>query len=177
MKRSLLTLFAVCGALWLLAADPMATNYNIRQCEGSLTPYPAVAPEEHPDSLEPVFINHVGRHGARYPASAANCKQLKNALMKADSLGTITSLGRNLLKLTDRIIALSDGKWGALDSLGMAEQAGIATRMYRNYPSLFGKGKTVDALSSYSPRAMMSMYSFTHRLDRLNNSSHQPLLE
>ncbi len=171
MKRSLLTLFAVCGALWLLAADPMATNYNIRQCEGSLTPYPAVAPEEHPDSLEPVSINHVGRHGARYPASAANCKQLKNALMKADSLGTITSLGRNLLKLTDRIIALSDGKWGALDSLGMAEQAGIATRMYRNYPSLFGKGKTVDALSSYSPRAMMSMYSFTHRLDRLNNSS------
>ncbi|MDE6285389.1 MAG: hypothetical protein K2L99_00140, partial [Muribaculaceae bacterium] len=130
-----------------------------------------VAPEEHPDSLEPVFINHVGRHGARYPSSAANCRQLKAALMKADSLGTITSIGRNLLRLTDRVIYLSEGRWGALDSLGMAEQAGIATRMIRNYPALFGKGKVVDALSSYSPRAMMSMYSFMHRLDRLNNAT------
>lgn len=172
MKKILLILSIAWGAVRMLAADPMATNYNIRQCEGSLTPYPTnVAAEEHPDSLEAVFVNHVGRHGARYPASASNCRQLKAALMKADSLGTITSIGRNLLRLTERVMQLSEGRWGALDSLGMAEQAGIATRMYRNYPALFGKGKVIEALSSYSPRAMMSMYCFTHRLDRLNNAS------
>lgn len=172
MKRIVTAALVFAACLGMQAADPTATHYSIRQCEGSLTPYPSEVPEEsHPDSLVAVFINHVGRHGARYPSSAANCRELKAALMKADSLGTISSTGRDLLRLTDRVMQLSAGQWGALDSLGMAEQAGIATRMLRNYPELFGGDVTVSALSSYSPRAMMSMYSFTHRLDRLNNET------
>ena len=51
----------------------------------------------------------------------------------------------------------------------MAEQRGIASRMFRAYPRLFADG-TVSAISSYSPRCVMSMYEFTHQLDRLNNS-------
>jgi len=150
----------------------MATRYSIRQCEGSLMPYPSgVQEEQYPDTLEAVFINHVGRHGARYPSSPTNCRQLKSALVKADSLGTITQMGRELLRLTNRVMRLSNGQWGALDSLGMSEQAGIATRMAHNYPELFGADAVVEALSSYSPRAMLSMFSFTHRLDRLNNGT------
>ena len=172
MKRICITFLALASLLAVRAADPMATRYSIRQCEGSLTPYPAEVPsEEHPDSLAAVFINHVGRHGARYPASSDNCRTLQRALMRADSLGTITQTGRDLLRLTNRVIRLTAGRWGALDSLGMAEQEAIATRMIRNYPELFGGDATVEALSSYSPRAMMSMYSFTHRLDRLNNET------
>ena len=114
------------------------------------------------------FINHVGRHGARYPASAANCLKLAKALDRADSLGTITPLGRQLAVLNRRVIELSTGRWGALDSLGMAEQRAIASRMFANFPELFKSGR-VSAISSYSPRAMMSMMSFVHQLDRLNN--------
>lgn len=172
MGRGLIFAVAVAATLSVHGAGPMDTRYSIRQCEGSLTPYPSVVPdEEHPDSLVAVFINHVGRHGARYPSSAANCRKLRAALVKADSLGTITQTGRDLLRLTDKVIRLSNGQWGALDSLGMAEQAEIATRMTRNYPELFGRDAIVDAISSYSPRAMMSMYCFTHRLDRLNNET------
>ena len=55
------------------AADPTATEYSMAQCEGSLTPYPTdVRNVQTPDSLVPVYLSHVGRHGARYPASAAN---------------------------------------------------------------------------------------------------------
>lgn len=173
MKKGLSVFCAsLCVGMLLHAADPMATHYSIRQCEGSLTPYPTdVAPEEHPDSLTAVYINHVGRHGARYPSSSANCRALKSALMRADSLGTITPTGRSLLRLTDNVIRLSAGRWGALDSLGIAEQEGIATRMVRNYPELVGGDAEVEAISSYSPRAMMSMYAFTHRMDRLNNET------
>ncbi|MCM1067978.1 MAG: histidine-type phosphatase [Muribaculaceae bacterium] len=152
------------------AADPTSTSYTMDQCEGSLMPYPAPAtPAVYPDSLIPVFVNHVGRHGARYPSSAANSLALKRALEHADSLGTITALGRSMLALTNEVIALSNNRWGALDSLGMAEQAGIATRMFYNYTEVFSSEGVVKAISSYSPRAMMSMYSFTHQLDRLNN--------
>ena len=151
------------------AQSPMATKYDMVQCEGSLTPYPSGVQEiETPDSLTPVYISHVGRHGSRYPASATHTMKMKVALMRADSIGTITPLGRDLLKLCDRIADASNGRWGALDSLGMAEQRSIATRMFWNFKKLFD-GVTVSALSSYSPRSMMSMYSFVHQLDRMNN--------
>lgn len=160
----------IASAAPLSAADPAATDYSMTDCEGSLTPYPAeVAPAEYPDSLMPVFINHVGRHGARYPASATNCLTLRRALEHADSIGSITPLGRRLRELNDRVIALSNNRWGALDSLGIYEQGAIASRMFYNFTEVFSTEGTVRALSSYSPRAMMSMYAFVHQLDRLNN--------
>ncbi len=168
--KYMLALILAVIAVTANGADPMVTRYSMRQCEGSLTPYPEPAQEPaYPDSLVPVFINHVGRHGARYPASAANCLTLRKALDRADSLGTITPLGRRLQKLNEKVIELSNNRWGALDSLGIAEQQGIATRMFYNYTEIFSEGSVVQALSSYSPRAMMSMYAFTHQLDRMNN--------
>lgn len=169
MKRIIGSLSALLLCLSVCAADPTATRYSITQCEGSLTPYPTdISVTAAPDSLEAVMINHVGRHGARYPASGANCYKLARALATADSLGTITPLGHKLMALTLEVINLSNGHWGALDSLGMAEQRGIAERMYAAYPSVF-KNATVNALSSYSPRSMMSMFSFVHQLDILDN--------
>lgn len=153
-----------------LAADPTDTTYSLEQCQGSLTPYPTVhAPSSYPDSLVPVFINHVGRHGSRYPASAANSLALQKLLQRADSAGTITPLGRQLEQLNNSVIAASTGLWGALDSVGIAEQQAIASRMFMNYAEVFGQNSVVRALSSYSPRCMMSMYAFTHQLARLNN--------
>ena len=170
MKKFLLSILVVLAVLSAHAADPMATKYTATQCEGSLTPYPTNIPQVNiPDSLTAVYINHVGRHGARYPASSANCLKLKRALDHADSIGCITPLGRKLMTLNNEVIRRSNGQWGALDSLGMAEQRAIASRMFANYPQLFTEGTLINALSSYSPRSMMSMFSFVHQLDRLNN--------
>ncbi|MCM1452088.1 MAG: histidine phosphatase family protein [Clostridium sp.] len=169
MRRFFSIIAGIAVALVALAADPMATDYSFELCQGSLMPYPEdVRPAERPDTLRPVMINHVGRHGARYPASAANCMNMRKALNQADSLHTITPLGRKLMGVVDREIELSNGRWGALDSLGEAEHRGIASRMYMNFPEVFVNAN-VAAISSYSPRAMMSMYAFTHQLDRLNN--------
>lgn len=170
MRKLFVAISAFCFALLSHAADPTATNYTMTECEGSLMPYPVeINPAVFPDSLRPVFINHVGRHGSRYPASAANCLKLQRALERADSAGTITPTGRQLKKLNERIISLSEGQWGALDSLGMAEQRLLATRMFYNFGEIFANNATVNAISSYSPRAMMSMYSFLHQLDRMDN--------
>lgn len=170
MKKYLILAALLAVFATATAADPMATNYTMRQCEGSLTPYPVeVNPAVYPDSLQPVYINHVGRHGSRFPASSANSMKLRRALLRADSLGTLTPTGRQLMKLNDLVIARSENQWGALDSLGMAEQRSIATRMYYNFGQVFTEGCAVEALSSYSPRSMMSMYAFVHQLDRMNN--------
>lgn len=170
MHKILLAVFVLCSALCGWSADPTATNYSMAQCEGSLMPYPQdINPAVFPDSLKPVFINHVGRHGSRYPASAANCLKLQVALEKADSAGTITPTGKQLKKLNELIIHKSENQWGALDSLGMAEQRAIATRLFYNFGEIFKNNATVNSMSSYSPRAMMSMYTFLHQLDRMNN--------
>ncbi len=152
------------------AQDPTATHYTPEQCAGTHIPYPS--PESLqalPDSLTAVFINHVGRHGARFPSSPANTRNLLKALHRADSAKTITPAGRELMKLAEYVDEKARNRWGALDSLGMAEQRGIASRMFRAYPNLFRDGN-VSAISSYAPRCVMSMYEFTHQLDRLNNN-------
>ena len=157
-------------AITAFAADPTATKFSADDCQGSLKPY--TAPEKeyaYPDSLAPVFINHVGRHGSRFPASATHCKQFSEALENAESQGTLTNRGAELLEMLEEVMEVADGQWGALDDLGVEEQRGIAARMYSRYPSLF-KEKRVEAISSYSPRCVMSMYSFTHQLTRMNNT-------
>lgn len=65
------------------ASDPTATHYSTTECLGSARPYPV--PEglaEVPDSLTPIFLNHVGRHGARYLSSAAPSVKLAEKLAK-----------------------------------------------------------------------------------------------
>lgn len=149
--------------------DPTDTSYSFQQCEGSAMPYPVPAESVTlPDSLTAVFINHVGRHGARFPSSSKNVTTLIRELAKADSAKALTPAGEELLTLAKFVSETSRNRWGALDSLGMAEQRGIASRMFRNYGMLFNDTR-VNAISSYSPRCVMSMYEFTHQLDRLNN--------
>lgn len=149
--------------------DPTDTSYSFQQCEGSAMPYPVPAESVTlPDSLTAVFINHVGRHGARFPSSPKNVTTLIRELAKADSAKALTPAGEELLTLAKFVSETSRNRWGALDSLGMAEQRGIASRMFRNYGMLFNDTR-INAISSYSPRCVMSMYEFTHQLDRLNN--------
>lgn len=166
----LLVIGLICVAPSVMSgADPMATDYPVDDCLGSAKPYPAPEePSTYPDSLTPVFVNHVGRHGARYLSSAKTTVELTAFLNRADSAGVLAPLGKELLSLARYVADISHNRWGALDSLGMAEQRGIASRMFLSFPKLFINGK-VNAISSYSPRCVMSMYEFTHQLDRLNN--------
>lgn len=82
----------------------------------------------------------------------------------------ITASGTRLLALANEVDRLSNGKWGALDSLGWAEQRGIASRMFASYPMLF-TGRSISAISSYVPRLRVSMYSFCHEISRLSDKT------
>lgn len=178
MKHILLKLATIVGFISTVfmmgasayAADPTVTKFNATQCQGSAMPYPT--PTEKfvlPDSLTPVFINHVGRHGSRYLSSAKDVNKVRATLLSADSLGSLTPAGKRVLILTDRLLKYCDGRWGALDSLGIAEQRGIASRMFKAYPSLFKNGKVV-ATSSKVPRCVNSMYTYLYQLSRLNSN-------
>lgn len=139
--------------------------------QGSLLPYPqGVHVVAYPDSLIPRYISHVSRHGSRYPASSSFTVTVKEALNKAVKQNTITPLGKELLRLSDSIISISDGRWGDLDSLGMVEQASIARRMFEGFRPVFRDGTVVAAISSYSPRSIASMNSFVDQLGEIDRS-------
>lgn len=163
-------LFFLALALWLSpsAKNPTSTTYSPTECEGSSMPYPTPAKESlaYPDTLTPVFINHVGRHGARYMSSAKFTTSLLKHLRVADSLGCITPAGKKLQRLCLTVEQKTGDMWGALDSIGMAEQRQIATRAYKAFKPLF-HGCKISAISSYVPRCVASMDEFTHQLSRL----------
>ncbi len=169
MRKGLFLLLSLIFSLSATAADPTATHYSYQECQGSALPYPTpdMAMRAIPDSLTPVYVNHVGRHGARFLSSSKYTTALLRHLHKADSLRTITPAGRSLMTLCHTVVAHTAGRWGALDSLGMAEQRGIASRLHMLTPQLFHDTK-VNAISSYVPRCVASMDEFTHQLTRLD---------
>lgn len=135
---------------------------------GSAKPYPdPMDTLVLPDTLTPVMINHVGRHGARFPSGSSHTATIRRFL----SAGTLTPAGRHLINIADSIDRVTAGRWGALDSLGMAEQAGIARRMVSRFPDIFTEKVRVQAVSSYVPRCVASMYSFLHEVATLDRDA------
>lgn len=169
-KKHIFLLIAAATVLSVKAQSTAVTNYSYAECAGSSLPYAKHFDDiQVPDSLRPVVINHVGRHGARYPTSADNCEYLASVLRKAEDQGTLTPRGRSLLALTERVLDYAAGRWGRLDSLGEAEQREIAARMYVKYHRLFSGDANISAIASWKPRCRMSMYEFLHQLSLLSD--------
>lgn len=162
MSKSLLHTLVLIIAV---AIQATAQSFTPDECRGSRMPYPA--PDSivaAPDSLMPVMIYHVGRHGARYPTSAERFLSVEaNLQSRADAL---TSDGNALLDITTRAIETIGDRWGALDSLGVAEQRGIAGRLCNAFPQLV-VGQNVTAISSYVERCVRSMEAFTGEIKRM----------
>lgn len=142
-----------------------ATDYTYAECLGTHMPYapPADGLAPVPDSLTVIFIDHVGRHGARQPTSAKKAEKLLRFL----DAHPLTAAGEQAAAVARQVLAAGNGRWGTLDSLGAEEQHGIARRMVAAYPRLFADGRRVEAQSSYVPRCVMSMYEFLHQVNTL----------
>ncbi len=156
---------ALSGALMLSALS--AGAFSLDQCRGSRMPYPAPdSVEAVPDTLQPVMIYHVGRHGARFATSPDRFLRVE-ATLEAHA-ANLTPAGKRLLEITRRAIDLTADRWGDLDSLGIAEQQGIARRMCMAFPGLVMKHK-VSAESSYVGRCVASMNAFTGVVRRMQS--------
>lgn len=155
----------------IVAADPTATDYTFTECQGTAIPYPTRTSETraYPNTLTPIYLNHVGRHGSSFRSSKKHTAKLLQTPHRADSIGSITPMGRELISSCNLINNQTTSRWGALDSLGIAEQRAIASRAFMAFQPIF-KNTKVNAIASYIPRCIMAMYEFTHQLTRLNNN-------
>ena len=144
---------------YALVQEPAAQAGAYMYAGTGLPYYPSGEFAAVPDSLSTIFVNHIGRHGARFLSSSKYTKKVLNYLHRC---GPLSPIGRNMLWLCNRIDSITADRWGALDSIGKNEQDSIGTRFYHRYPGLFERRDSIYGFSSYVPRCVMSMDCMTH---------------
>ena len=119
-----------------------------------------------PEGYLPVFINHVGRHGARYLTKDVNTTYIYQMLLQVDSLNGLNEAGK-LLK--EKILLLEKIEKKNIKSIsysGKAEQAGLADRMFANNSNVFTVKKPVLHISyTKEIRTLQSCDAFLAELD------------
>lgn len=131
-------------------------------------PTPTQAPTPPPEGYEPVYISHYGRHGSRWMTNDVRYLQVKGLLDSLYLTDGLTELGCDVRWRIHKVWADAEGKSGSITPLGERQMHQIARRMIQHYPTLFQGNGVVDARSSTSLRAAISMSYFTEGLKELN---------
>ena len=117
-----------------------------------------------PKGYKPVYISHYGRHGSRHDVSSSTSEKTLAMFRKADSLNLLTPEGRQLMEEVRIMAEEHVDMGGQLSPRGGREHEQIALRMADRFPSIFLKGKSVNAVSSTSERCIVSMGYFMSSL-------------
>lgn len=115
-----------------------------------------------PDGYKPVYISHFGRHGARYCTS--EYENLHSWLSKAAGAGALTDAGKEFYERYEAYYGKVRYCKGNLSTIGKQQHRQIAGRMYERFPDVFDGPTHVQAVSTESPRVIMSMWSFLSAL-------------
>lgn len=145
---------------------------GIQQYAGTAMPYPVVKDSSviSQDGMVPFYMNHLGRHGARFPTSGKALSKVKGILIAAQQENRLTTAGVSLLSTFQHLSEAFEGKWGNLSVVGELEQQGIAGRMIEHYPQLFSDSAEIEAIATYVPRCIHSMDAFLACMTQYNSS-------
>lgn len=144
---------------------------NILLSASNYMAYPG--PTQHqltpaPRGYKPFYISHYGRHGSRFHSKPSIYNAPYQTLLKADSLGKLTAMGKDVLRRLDVIRKDAENHWGDLTQLGAQQHEEIVRRMYERFPEVFQGKADVDARSTGVGRCVLSMEYALMQLTRLN---------
>ncbi|HEX6428850.1 MAG TPA: histidine-type phosphatase [Niastella sp.] len=128
---------------------------------GTKTPYPTPGQQytPPPNGFTPAFVNYVGRHGARFFTKAGSDVAVIGILQKAQKNKALTSLGKQLLAMTQRFISIQKNNYENITGLGKEEQLSIGKRLLHNYPTAF-TGKGLEVFTTHKVRTQQSADAF-----------------
>ena len=172
MKKLFFTL--VCVFLYLAASgqqkDPEVerlVHENLLRTGIVLNPYEylPVAETPVPAGYKAFYISHYGRHGSRSDWPADGYRGVTGKFTRAHEAGILTPQGERAYEMIKDIFARYDDMGGRLTPRGAREHRQIAHRMYNKYKKVFRSGnRRIRAISSTSPRCIISMAAFTGEL-------------
>ena len=128
---------------------------------GTKTPYsaPAVDYTPVPAGLHPVFVNYVGRHGARFLTKAGADIGALRVLDAAAGEQGLTLPGQRVRAAVKRLCLIEQGQYENITLLGAAEQRAIGQRMLDRYPGVF-QGRGLDVRVTFKTRTRQSADAF-----------------
>lgn len=168
MKFNGFFICSVCTGVLLGLATMKAQAREYRtlpaELDGSMALYDfdKVGPRVLPDSLTPVCIDYIARHGARFLTSESKVTKIEKVLEKAAKVKSLTPDGEAFLTLLKEVRDHTDGRWGLLSQTGKEEELRLGREMADMWPEVFGAdGSLVSSVSSYVPRVIQTMDHFT----------------
>lgn len=135
-------------------------NLNHEKCGKYNIPQQTAAPE----SYEPFYLWHYGRHGSRYHYSQDDYTYIFKTLSQADSINNLTEFGKELYGDIMKVYKDAELRAGDLTPRGAMQHKSIAKRMYLNFPNIFESDARIEVKSSTSVRCLLSMNAFTSEL-------------
>lgn len=165
MKKVLLSLLLV----WVAFVCAYSQS-SVAQCGGTSSVYPEIKESAYyyPNDMTPFYISHLGRHGSRYPTSDKALKSIYSILDEAFNEGMLTDAGSKLKDDVAQLLIQFKGHYGALSSVGTAQQQSIAIRCMERFPVLAYPNCRINAISTYVPRAISSMKAFMGKIQSVN---------
>jgi len=138
MKHLKLFFFFVSAAFAFAAFNSDCTNIQW----GTKTLYHLLQTDysAQPNGYETVYINYVGRHGARHVSGIDEISNMFLLLRIAQQENALTEKGKTLKKMDSLLIIIETGNDGLISEIGKHEQESIGERMGKNYPEVFNAG-------------------------------------
>jgi hypothetical protein len=112
-----------------------------------------------PAGYRPVFVNYVGRHGARFLTKGETDAHVLEIMDGAARAHLLTDTGERVREMVERLCVVEKGKYENISLLGVEEQRGIGERVMSNYKGAFA-GKGLDIQETYKVRTQQSAEAF-----------------
>ena len=90
-----------------------------------------------PAGYSPIFINHVGRHGARHLTKDVKTEFSYSLLNRTDSSNSLTAEGKKLWTMVQNLQKVEKGNTKSISAEGKAELKGIGERMSNSFRPVF----------------------------------------
>jgi len=113
-----------------------------------------------PGGYKAVFINYVGRHGARHLTKDVSTYSAYAILQKADSAKALTAAGQKLKFMVVSLQTIEHPHLKSISKRGAMEQQGIAARMLANYPDVFKGNYCANVYITKEERTKQSSEAF-----------------
>ena len=172
MKKVIILLSFVSAIGGSVNAQDCNTNYLGTKTLYKYQPQKYTAP---PAGYMPVFINHVGRHGARHLTKEVKNSYAYQLLMQADSTNGLIVKGKQLKQMVMALQKVEQGSTKFISAEGKDELHGIGERMDSNFSNVF-KGKvnldiavTKEVRTTQSAQAFLS--GFNNKLKDTANAT------
>lgn len=172
MRKAIFTIAIALASLYVSAqVSRDEIKENIYRSGSNYYAYPGPTQKKltkAPKGYVPYYISHYGRHGSRHLINDSDYDKAWKPLLRADSLGKLTVLGKDVLRRVTLIRQDAEKRHGELTLLGAEQHQAIGNRMYERFPEVF-KGTThIDAKSTIVIRCILSMENALHSLLRHN---------